>query len=109
MDQTQFNELHRSCAIAFQGYATSAELTAGMPAKCAPEPIPGSERLSLLAQEANEIRAHCMYLDCKHVLHDAARLAGSIILIEDWPTTMRLLGDGRIHIDPSLVSAVLHD
>lgn len=74
MDQTKFNELHRSCVVAFQEYATSAELTASMLANCTPEPPPLTDRLRLLVQESNEVRMHNLYLEVKSVLHEAARL-----------------------------------
>ena len=74
MNQTQFNELHSSYVTAFEDYVVSAELTATMLAQCTPEPMPLTDRLNLLVQERAENVAHCVYLDLKHILHDAARL-----------------------------------
>ena len=74
VDQTEFNELHTNCVTALQDYVALAELTASMLTRCTPEPLPLSDRLSLLVQERAEEQAHSIYLDLKRVLHDAARL-----------------------------------
>ena len=73
MDQTQFNELHANYVIALQAYIASAELSATILAHCTPQPLPLTDRLSLMLQERAESVAHCIYLDLKRVLHDAAR------------------------------------
>jgi hypothetical protein len=74
MNQTEFTELHTSYVTAFEDYITSAELSAAMLAHCTPEPMPLTDRLNLLLQERAENDAHCVYLDLKRILHDAARL-----------------------------------
>jgi hypothetical protein len=74
MNQAQFNDLHSSYVTAFEDYAVSAELTATMLAQCTPGPMPFTDRLNLLVQERAENNAHCVYLDLKRILHDAARL-----------------------------------
>ena len=74
MNQTEFTELHTSYVTAFEDYVTSAEITATMLAHCTPQPMPLTDRLSLLFQERAENDAHSVYLDLKRLLHDAARL-----------------------------------
>ena len=74
MDQTEFNELHASCVNALDVYVNSAEQTAAMLEKCTPEPLPLEDRLRLVVQERAEEHAHVIYMDIKHILHDAARM-----------------------------------
>jgi hypothetical protein len=74
MNQTEFNELHTNCVTALQDYVTSAELTATMLGHCTPEPLPLTDRLSLMFQESAEERSRFIYMDVKRILHDAARL-----------------------------------
>jgi hypothetical protein len=74
VDQTEFNELHTSCVDAFAVYVAEAEKTAGMLAKCTPEPLPFVERLKVTIQETAENSAHLLYATSKRLLHDAARL-----------------------------------
>jgi hypothetical protein len=73
MNQTEFDDLHTSYVAAFEDYVTSAEVTGTMLTHCTPEPMPLIHRLSLLLQERAEYDAHCVYLDLKRILHDAAR------------------------------------
>jgi hypothetical protein len=74
VDQTEFNDLHKSCVDAFAVYVVEAEKTAGMPAKCTPEPLPLVDRVKVTVQETVENSAHLVYLAAKRLLHDAARL-----------------------------------
>lgn len=74
MDQTTFNDLHTSCLTALQDYMTSAHLTATMLAHCTPEPMPLTDRLSLMVQEVAEEDAHSIYRNLKRIIHEAAKL-----------------------------------
>ena len=74
MDQMEFNELHESCVMALSAYVAEAEKTAGMLAKCTPEPLPFEDRVKVSVQETVENSAHLLYLAAKRLLHDAARL-----------------------------------
>jgi hypothetical protein len=74
VDQTEFNDLHRSCVTAFNDYVAEAEKTSAMLAKCTPEPLPLVERVKVTIQETAENSTHLLYLAAKHLLHDAARL-----------------------------------
>ena len=71
MNQTEFNELHTNCVTALQDYVTSAELTATMLGHCTPEPLPLTDRLSLMFQESAEERSRFIYMDVRRILHDA--------------------------------------
>jgi hypothetical protein len=71
MNQT---ESHTNCVTALQDYVTSTELTATMLGHCTPEPLPLTDRLSLMFQESAEERSRFIYMDVKRILHDAARL-----------------------------------
>ena len=74
MDQTEFKELHESCATALDAYVAEAMKTTAMLAKCTPEPLPFAERMKVTFQETAERSAHSMYLAVKRHLHDVARL-----------------------------------
>ena len=66
--------MHTSCVTALSAYVAESEKTAGMLAKCTPEPLPFVERVKVLVQETVENSAHLLYLAAKRLLHDAARL-----------------------------------
>ena len=74
VDQREFNELHTDCVTALAVYFAEAEKTAGMLAKCTPNPLQIMERVRVTVQETAENSAHMLYLSAKVQLHDAARL-----------------------------------
>jgi hypothetical protein len=74
MNHAEFVELHAQCITAMRAYFVEADITTRMLAKCTIEPLPLTERMSLLAQEVIETEAQTKYVSAKRLLHDAARL-----------------------------------
>ena len=74
MNNAEFIELHAECITAMRLYFVEAEITTTMLAKCTAEPLPFTERMSLLAQEVLETDAQTRYASAKRLLHAAARL-----------------------------------
>lgn len=74
MNNAEFIDLHAECVAAMRLYFVEAEITTTMLAKCTAEPLPFTERMSLLAQEVLETDAQTRYASAKRLLHDAARL-----------------------------------
>ena len=74
MNETEFAKLHASCVTAFKGYVAEAEKTSVLLADCTAGPLPFTKRLKLMFQENTERTTYSLYLDTKHLLHNAARL-----------------------------------
>ena len=74
MNNAEFIELHAECVIAMRGYFVESEITTAMLAKCTAEPLPFTDRMSLVSQEIIETNAQTRYVSAKRLLHDAARL-----------------------------------
>ena len=72
MNNAEFIGLHAECATAMRLYFVEAEITTTMLATCTAEPLPFTERMSLLSQETVESHAHANYLGTKRLLHGAA-------------------------------------
>jgi hypothetical protein len=74
MNNAEFIELHANCIIAMRAYFVESEGTSALLGQCTAEPLPPTERLSLLSQQIIENVSHKRYLAAKRLLHDAARL-----------------------------------
>lgn len=73
MNSAEFIELHIECVNAMRGYFIEAEITTAMLAKCTAEPLPFTDRMSLLSREVIETSAQTRYVNAKRLLHEAAR------------------------------------
>lgn len=74
MNRTEFVELHASCVTALGIYVVEAEKTTQMLAECSAEPLPLTERFSLMSQGIVESDAHLTYMGIKSLLYRVARL-----------------------------------
>jgi hypothetical protein len=70
----EFIGLHANCIAAIRAYFVEAERTSAMLAQSTAEPLPLTERLSLLSREIIENESHMKYVVAKSLLHEAARL-----------------------------------
>jgi len=74
MNNAAFISLHANCINAMRASFVEAERTTAMLAQCTAEPLPLTDRLSLLSQEIIENESHMKYVAAKSLLHEAARL-----------------------------------
>jgi hypothetical protein len=74
MNNAAFISLHANCINAMRASFVEAERTCAMLAQCTAEPLPLTDRLSLLSQEIIENESHMKYVAAKTLLHEAARL-----------------------------------
>jgi hypothetical protein len=74
MNHAAFISLHANCINAMRAFFVEVERTTAMLAQCTAEPLPLTDRMSLLSQEVIENEAHMKYVAAKSLLHEAARL-----------------------------------
>ena len=74
MNNAAFISLHANCINAMRASFVEAERTCAMLAQCTAEPLPLTDRLTLLSQEIIENESHMKYVAAKSLLHEAALL-----------------------------------